>query len=122
MGGLEPPHRALVPFKTNSASMEPVPSTAFPWNVLLAQIRPPTGISFPAFIFQEKWVSISSLPLWVLGRKDGISVGGSGFPNGYAGGWGNKPNKTTVTKNLHPPTYPCGHKVYMCYSGKDFFF
>lgn len=45
-----------------------------------------------------------SLSLWVLGRTDGISVGGSGFPNGY---WGKQQtNKTTATENLHPPAHP----------------
>lgn len=93
MGGLGPPHNAFASFQNQLVAggmylvrTESQPSVALPWNLLLAKnlvahrYQPPL-----VFIFWEKWVSISSSSIVDLGEGDGISAGGSGFPNGYPG-------------------------------------
>ena len=55
------------------------------------------------------------LLLWVLGRRDGISVGGRGFPVDTL-----EKNKTAATRNLPPASYPITHEILKRYGGRDF--
>ena len=62
------------------------------------------------------------LPLRVLERRHGISVGGSSFPNGYCWKKKSKAKKTTATRSLHHPHIHLPMRYLSALSGEIFFF
>ena len=62
------------------------------------------------------------LPLWLLERRHGISVGGSCFPNGYCWGKKRQSKQNHSNKKPLPPTYPFAHEISKCCVGRGVFF
>ena len=104
------------------ATTKPEPHIAVPWSPLLAKILSPTGSAPMLSLSGRSGFLFHPLPLRVLERRHGISVGGSSFPNGYCWKKKSKANKTTATRSLHHPHIHLPMRYLSALSGEISFY